>query len=91
MSRWEYRIVRHSAEALKRVGEPHVVYGIHEAYYDDKGLVYAVSDEPDGVLEASTDKLSDALDAMREALTKPVLNYNGIPEEGAESPEELPE
>ena len=64
---WNYRVVR-------RIVGGEVTFGIHEVYYD--------GDRPKTTTECPIDpygetleELKDDLDRMREALDKPVLNY----------------
>ena len=79
MSHWNYRIVR------SVFGEEET-FAIHEAYYDDKGRVWAISKEPDGVQAETYDALGKVLLLMQGAFVQPVLDYDAIPEPGAISP-----
>lgn len=79
MGHWNYRVVR------RDVGED-AILGIHEAYYDDQGRVSMISKEPDGVSAETVEGLREVLSWMREALEKPALDYDKIPEPGAAGP-----
>lgn len=78
MSHWNHRVVR-------RIVGDETQLGIHETYYDDAGKVRAISSEPDGIVSDSIHGLQVQLGWMLKALDQPVLEYDQIPEPGAES------
>jgi len=78
---WNYRLIRKGGSV-----------GIHECYYDANGRIWACSVEPetatieeDGI-DPAIDSLRNMLQWMLFALDKPILDYDGIPEEGSRSP-----
>lgn len=84
---WNYRIVRKNIDGTQR-------YGIHEAYCDEKGLVFAITVEPVSLVsfkehdDDSTpeEMLKIQLGWMMKATEKPTLDWDKIPENDAESP-----
>ncbi len=75
---WNYRLV-------KRNG----MLGIHEAYYGNNDKVSAVTKDPCrvdmGLDEDDPVKyLRQSLEWMMQAFDRPILDYDQIPEEGAE-------
>jgi len=83
MSHWNHRVVRWNHKDAK---PPCVTYGIHEAFYDDKGRVWGVTERPVEVDGDSLEDLKVGLKWMSSALKKPILDYDKIPEKGAEGP-----
>ena len=59
-------------------------YGVHEAYCDKKGLVFAITQQPVGPSGNTEEELKANIKHMWECLKKPILDYDNIPEEGAE-------
>lgn len=90
MGGWNYRIIR------KKVGEAYQ-YGIHEAYCDINGKVWAITENPLDVVAfkewAETDQdtpeamIKQTLEWMMKACDKPILDWENIPEDGAISPD----
>lgn len=83
---WNHRVVR------KTYPDGQVMIGIHEAFYDDNGLVWAITED---AVSPSVDEtnagetvedLKKVIGWMLQACDHPVLDSNKIPEEGAESP-----
>jgi hypothetical protein len=71
---WNYRIVRRPW-GDGSTGEK--FFAIHEAFYsDDKEKPERFTAEPAVVTGDTPEELADVLDKMREALTKPVLEYD---------------
>lgn len=69
MSHWNYRIVK------SRVGRTHA---LHEVYYDDKGLPWAMNENPAMFVsfgdEEGPEDIAAALElALKDARTRPVL------------------
>jgi hypothetical protein len=65
--------------------------GIHEAYYDAQGRVWAVTKDPKRPIivessEENVETLKEYLGMMLKAFDRPILNLEDIPEEGADSP-----
>lgn len=79
---WNYRLVRQ-----RKKGE--TFYAVHEAYYDDAGKVWAVTQDPSPACGDNRDEVLSALSMMmRDILRAPVLDYNKVPEKGAKAPGE---
>lgn len=83
MSHWNHRVVRWNHKDDK---PPCVTYGIHEAFYDDKGKVWGITERPVEVDADSPKELRETVKWMTSALKHPILDYDKIPEKGAESP-----
>lgn len=85
---WNHRVVRRVFPDAP--GTP-VLYGIHEAFCDNQGRVWGITEEPvrvtsDGEEPDPVAALRWTLDKMLKALDKPVIDYDKIPEEGALTP-----
>ena len=91
MSHWNHRVVR------RTYPDGSVLLDIHEAFYDDSGLVWGITEDPiaPGVEEScagldipgeTVEDLKKVLNWMIEACNKPILDYENIPEPGAKSP-----
>jgi hypothetical protein len=80
MTHWNHRVVRRTFE-----DDDEVRYGIYEAYYDDNGLIWAITEKPVNVDADDIDGLRKQLEWMQKALEHPILDYNNIPEPGANS------
>lgn len=97
---WNYRIVRKKvqkhADGTPWTGEELFQFGIHEAYCDKNGKVWAITVNPEDLvvfdawkeLEKDTPEamLKQTLEWMLKACDKPILEYDKIPEDGAETP-----
>jgi hypothetical protein len=72
---WNYRVVKRSTDNKgKPLAEPFV--GIYEAHYKSgEEKPYSISKEPTEVQAETVDELAQVLNGMREALSKPVLNW----------------
>lgn len=77
---WNYRVVR------KNLAEGETSLAIYEAYYDSNGLIWAVTENPSKPYGDDINELSDDLFGMLKALERPVLDYDSLPEKGAECP-----
>lgn len=92
MSCWNYRVVR------KVHSDGTSMLGLHEAYYDDNGKVWGITNDPqEPVVEEkigcapdlpgeTVEDLKQVLKWMLEACEKPILDADSIPESGAEDP-----
>jgi hypothetical protein len=79
MSHWNYRVV-HRSHKSKIAGYIEQEYGIYEVYYNDKGLVTAVSQELSPCCAEDIVGLKWVMDKFVEAYSKPVLEWDNIPE-----------
>ncbi len=77
---WNYRLVRRKHRDGTRT------YAIHEAYYDDRGRVWAITKEPVEAFGTSYQEARVDYRAMAKAFRAPVLPWESVPEEGAETP-----
>ena len=86
MSHWNHRVVRRVYE------NGTILLGIHEAFYDDQGLVRAITTDPVAPLveppDEGLDDLKKVLGWMLKACEQPVLDFDKIPEPGAKGFEE---
>lgn len=67
MTKWNYRIMRHT-DAFGRQ-----FFAIHEAYYNDHGEVGAWTEEAVGAYGETLEELRDDLEKMIRALDYPVI------------------
>lgn len=76
MGHWNYRVVRREYEISP--GDIEVSYEIHEAHYDiiTDTKPSLISIDPVGVHAGSLEGLDLVLSRMKEALRKPVLDYD---------------
>ena len=65
---WDYRVVR------REYGDE-VILGIYEAYYDDNGTCWAITEIPMVPYGETWDELAGDLGAMVRALGRRVLDY----------------
>jgi len=85
---WNHRVVRRT---WKEVYEEEA-YGIHEAFYDKKGKVFAITKCEVGFYGSTMKELEQFLQMMQRCLDRTkagelsILDYDKIPEEGAEHP-----
>ena len=70
MTKWNYRVMRHS----DAFGREHFI--IHETYYDDNGNVTGWTEEPSEVLSETRDGIRDELERMLRALDYPVTEVS---------------
>ena len=84
---WNHRVVKrtYTSEDGKPVYRE-VMYGVHEAYYDEKGKVFMITDNPTAPSGDSMEELKESLEYMTKALEHPILDYDNIPEDGAIDP-----
>lgn len=85
MSHWNHRVVRRTFD------NGTTLLGIHEAFCDKNGLVWAITTDPVSPMveppEEGLDELKKVLGWMLKACDQPVLDFDSIPEEGAKSPD----
>jgi len=72
---WNHRVVSKNCE-----GE--TMLGIHEVFYDAKGVPEMVTVEPVEVQCETLDGLEQTLKWMTKALGQPILEFDDIPPEG---------
>jgi hypothetical protein len=88
---WNYRVVRKkhiwvdSTDKKERVD---YTYAIHEAYYDKKGHVGAITNDPVEPSGENIEELRHSWVMMAEAFGQPILDYGNIPEPGYERKED---
>jgi hypothetical protein len=94
MATWNYRVVKkiikNTHPSLNEEVE-RVVYGIHEAFYDQNGRVRAVTQDPINLLWEDIDTLRKSWVMMAQAFGLPILDFDKIPEDGAIGFREDPE
>ena len=78
---WNYRIVRKKERT-------HYTYAIHEAYYDKKGKVGLITQDPIKPFGENIEELRHSWLMMAEAFSQPVLDYDSIPEPGYDRKED---
>lgn len=82
---WNHRVIHRK---FKDGGEE---YAIHEVFYDDKGKMQAVTEESVGPGGESLAELVESMGELALALIQPVVDFQDIPEEGAEDLTGVPE
>jgi len=88
MSHWNHRIIKRNYPNEDYPTAPKAtIYGVFEVYYDDKGLMHSCSIEPVVIIGDSVEEAKDTLGLIIKAFRKPVINYDDIPEKGAQTPE----
>jgi hypothetical protein len=80
---WNHRVVKRT---FNEGGYTEDRYAIHEAYYDENGKVWGITEEPVEPHGETMDELKKDIDWMTQCLEHPILDYDQIPEEGAISP-----
>jgi hypothetical protein len=88
---WNYRVVRKKNIFTVPTGKKERVdftYAIHEAYYDKKGHVGAITQNPVEPFGENVEELRHSWVMMAEAFGQPVLDYDSIPEPGYERKED---
>ena len=82
---WNYRVVRKRNKYIDPTNKKERIdytYAIHEAYYDEKGHVGAITQEPVEPFGENIEELRHSWVMMAEAFGKPMLDYDKIPEPG---------
>lgn len=64
---WNYRVIEHDR-----------FFAIHEGYYNDKGDITAISEDPMEPSGQTLEELKGDLEYFLQALNKPVLKKNKI-------------
>ncbi len=76
---WNYRLVKkHTRNPQSLGGNEYFTYAIHEAYYDSKGNVAGITQNP---IDLSAEHLNDLMISwhmMIEAFGRPILDYETI-------------
>ncbi len=79
MMTWNYRLVkRHTTNPQSLGGNEYYTYAIHEAFYDGKGNVAGITENP---IDLSAEHLNDLMISwhmMTEAFGRPILDYETI-------------
>lgn len=71
---WNHRLVRRTyPDAAQGVW-----FGIHEAYYDDDGKIYAITEEPVAPCGEAVEELREEISRMARALSAPVVIYEDV-------------
>ena len=84
MSHWNYRVVRR--KRTDPDGKVFEGFAIHEAYYDDAGRVWAITENGSEPYGETLEEMREDFDGMAAALDAPALDYDAVPEPGAENP-----
>lgn len=80
---WNHRIVRRRWTNPENLGgNTVVVYGIHEAFYDDNNKVSGITVEPIDLSAECLNDLKSTWDMVLDAFRAPILDFDKIPEEG---------
>lgn len=80
---WTYRLVRRVVEGVE-------VFAVHEAYYDAAGKVWSITEGPVEACAPTRDETLLCLATMlADCLEHPVLDFDQIPEPGAEPPADM--
>ena len=82
---WNYRVVKKKqtwVDPTSKQESRHYSYAIHEAYYDHRGYVGAITWEPVEPYGETIEELRHAWIMMAEAFGQPILDYDMIPESG---------
>jgi hypothetical protein len=69
---WNYRVV------LKEYACGTLEYGVREVHYDENDEPVMCTQDTVGILGDSLQEIKDTLENIKEALDKPVLNYDDI-------------
>jgi len=70
---WNYRVVNKNG-----------CFGIHEVFFGDNKKIGATTEDPIEPFGETETELKDHYKLMGEAFNAPVINYDDIPQEGAE-------
>jgi hypothetical protein len=94
MTTWNYRVVRRKEvwnDAQSDKEQACFSYGIHEAFCDGQSKVIAITEEPVALIGDTVEELRHAWVMMAEAFGMPILDYEEVPEHGAERWGDQPE
>ena len=77
---WNYRVVKRRHVGKDLLGRDYVTYtyGIHEAYYDEKGKVCSITENPVDAFGESREELERDLKRHLKALKLPTIDYDTI-------------
>ena len=76
---WNYRVVRKKHTCVDSTDKKERVdytYAIHEAYYDKKGHVGAITNDPVDPFGENIEELRHSWVMMAEAFGQPILDYD---------------
>lgn len=74
--KWNYRVVQETHQTHIGEGYKEVVYGIHEAYYNEAGEVHSITEKPVAATADSLEELVQTLRMMQEACEEPVIDID---------------
>jgi len=83
---WDYRVVRKIQKYGEERTQEVVSYQIHEATYDSNGKIIFITEEPIYPCGENVEDMMVNWFCLIEAFSKPIIDYNDIPEEGSENP-----
>lgn len=89
---WNYRVVKKPVDTPTSLGGgQHYIYGIHEAYYNEDGEVWGITQTPIELSAEHINELKINWLMLMEAFSAPILNYNDICADDGPSPDfEIP-
>jgi hypothetical protein len=76
MSHWNYRICKKTHNQGEEWEE--VLYEIKEAYYNDAGEVWAVTENGATILGNDIDEIKSTIEKIRQALSRPVIDLDNF-------------
>lgn len=83
---WNYRLVKR----VQRVGlNDYVTYGIHEAYYNEKGEPNGITERPVEPFGENATEILECWSRMAEAFTLPILDYDEFVNKDIEGVDDL--
>jgi hypothetical protein len=83
---WNYRVVRRKVSYDHDGKEMYeYTYNIHEAYVDENDKVGSITVDPIEVFGSTIDELQEVYAMINDAFTKPILDFDQIPEPGYKS------
>jgi len=90
---FDYRIVRKtfgerddSGHLIEAYEPLHVDYGIHEVTYDENGKMIMVTQDAISPYGDTVENLMHHHSQIADAFTKPIVDFDDIPEEGSHNP-----
>ena len=72
---WNHRVIR-------KVYKSETLLGIHEVFYNDKGVPELVTNNPVKVVGDNLEGMQQTLDWMQKALGEPILEFSDFDEGG---------
>jgi hypothetical protein len=85
---FDYRIVRKFQRYGKRNENQVTSYQIHEATYDNNGKIVFISEDPIYPCGENVEDMMINWLCMIEAFSKPIVDFDSVPEKGAVNPME---